>query len=135
MIYLGIDLGTSNTAVSWFNASRGKSLEFKLDQMGIGGVKTKEKTIPSAILVQEKETFLFGKYASQQAMENQPDNVAKSWKLFLGSGMKMKVRGREYDPEYFPKILLEFIRREVEKYFRNPSNQPSLHSLRRPVLQ
>jgi len=120
MIYLGIDLGTSNTAVSWFNASRGKSLEFKLDQMGIGGVKTKEKTIPSAILVQEKETFLFGKYASQQAMENQPDNVAKSWKLFLGSGMKMKVRGREYDPEYFPKILLEFIRREVEKYFQEP---------------
>ncbi len=120
MIYLGIDLGTSNTAVSWFNASRGKSLEFKLDQMGIGGVKTKEKTIPSAILIQEKETFLFGKYASQQAMENQPDNVAKSWKLFLGSGMKMVVRGREYDPEYFPKILLEFIRREVEKYFQEP---------------
>jgi len=120
MIYLGIDLGTSNTAVSWFNASRGKSLEFKLDQMGIGGVKTKEKTIPSAILVQENETFLFGKYASQQAMENQPGNVAKSWKLLLGSEMKMVVRGREYDPEYFPKILLEFIRREVEKYFQEP---------------
>ena len=120
MIYLGVDLGTSNTAVSWFNASKGKSLEFKLDQMGIGGVKTKEKTIPSAILVQEKESFLFGKYASQQAMENQPHNVAKSWKLLLGSGKKMMVRGREYDPEYFPKTLLEFIRREVEKYFQEP---------------
>jgi molecular chaperone DnaK len=89
-MYLGIDLGTSNSAIFGFDA--GKLRLFK----------TAEGTdvLPSAILIDRRGNMLVGKRAYDQAAYS-PENVAQGFKRLMGtsSAVTFWATGRTMTPE------------------------------------
>ncbi|MGA7790695.1 MAG: Hsp70 family protein [Xanthobacteraceae bacterium] len=89
-MYLGIDLGTSNSAIFGFDA--GKLRLFK----------TTEGTdvLPSAIMIDRRGSMLVGKRAYDQAAYS-PENVAQGFKRLMGtsSTVTFGATGRTMTPE------------------------------------
>jgi molecular chaperone DnaK len=89
-MYLGIDLGTSNSAI------------FGLDAGKLRLFKTAEGTdvLPSAIMVDRRGSMLVGKRAYDQAAYS-PENVAQGFKRLMGtaSTVTFGATGRTMTPE------------------------------------
>ena len=89
-MYLGIDLGTSNSAIVGFDA--GKWRLFKTAE----GVDV----LPSAIMIDRRGSMLVGKRAYDQAAYS-PENVAQGFKRLMGTSSTVKFgsTGRSMTPE------------------------------------
>ena len=89
-MYLGIDLGTSNSAIAGN------------DEAGLKLYKTAEGTdvLPSAILIDRRGSMMVGKRAYEQAAYS-PENVAQGFKRLMGtsSSIKFAASGHEMKPE------------------------------------
>ena len=89
-MYLGIDLGTSNSAIAGN------------DEAGLRLYKTAEGTdvLPSAILIDRRGSMMVGKRAYEQAAYS-PENVAQGFKRLMGtsSSIKFAASGHEMKPE------------------------------------
>ena len=89
-MYLGIDLGTSNSAVA---GSAGASLRLFKTSDGAD-------VLPSVIYVDKRGYRLYGKRAYEQTMMS-PDNVAKGFKRLMGTstGFTFRASGQTMTPE------------------------------------
>src|SRR5882757_5379573 len=89
-MYLGIDLGTSNSAIV---GNDGKYTRL---------FKTAEGTdvLPSAIMIDRRGNMLVGKRAYDQAAYS-PENVAQGFKRLMGTSSKVTfaANGRDMTPE------------------------------------
>ena len=85
--YIGIDLGTSNSAIATFDGQ--ETRVWKNNSMDV---------TPSCIYIDKHGRKLYGQRAYQmQAISD--DRVAKQFKRFMGTSTKIKFSGEEWTPE------------------------------------
>ena len=101
-IFVGIDLGTTNTSIAVFD---GKRVEVK---KSIGGAHGQSETTPSAIFIDENGSQFFGSDAYRQ-IAYRPEDVARAWKRLLGTNSEItfKSSGLKKSPEWCSSELLK----------------------------
>ncbi|MBR0061748.1 MAG: Hsp70 family protein, partial [Selenomonadaceae bacterium] len=87
--FVGIDLGTTNSAISTFDGENVRVWKSKKDQSDV---------TPSAIYVDKRGKRFYGKKAYENSFR-QPENCAKLFKRFMGTSTKFKLGGEELTPE------------------------------------
>jgi len=101
---IGIDLGTTMSAVSFLEAGKPKII-----QNSEGSNIT-----PSVVSIKDGE-IIVGEIARRQAIVN-PKNTIRSIKRLMGSDEKINVDGREYTPEQISAFILQKLKRDAEAY-------------------
>ena len=87
--FVGIDLGTTNSAISTFDGENVRVWKSKKDQNDV---------TPSAIYVDKRGKRFYGKKAYENSFR-QPENCAMLFKRFMGTSTKFKLGDEELTPE------------------------------------
>ena len=77
--FIGIDLGTSNSVVTYFKNSKFEQVKFK-----------SKKIIPSALFYRTKDDIIFGEQALKRGVSN-PEFLIKEFKRDLGTNKKYQI--------------------------------------------
>lgn len=102
---IGIDLGTTNSAVS---VMEGGQATIITNAEG-------DRTTPSVVAFTKDGERLVGLTAKRQAIMN-PDRTISSIKREMGTDYKVKVDGKEYSPEEISAMILQKLKADAEKY-------------------
>lgn len=100
---IGIDLGTTNSCVSVFEAG-----EAKVIANPEGG-----RTTPSVVAFKNGETIV-GETAKRQMVTNK--DTVMSVKRLMGTNEKVKVNNKEYTPEEISAMILADLKKTAEEY-------------------
>ena len=101
---IGIDLGTTNSAVA---VLEGKESKIITNPEG-------NRTTPSVVSFKNGETQV-GEVAKRQAITN--PNTISSIKRHMGEeGYKVNVEGKDYTPQEISAMILQYIKDYAEKY-------------------
>jgi molecular chaperone DnaK len=100
---IGIDLGTTYSAVSVVEAGQPKIL---INSEG-------SRTTPSVVGLSNGE-IIVGALAKRQAVVN-PDNTIYSIKRKMGSGDKVKIGGKDHSPEQISAYILQKLKKDAEE--------------------
>ena len=100
---IGIDLGTTNSAVS---VMEGKEAKVITNPEG-------NRTTPSVVSFKNGERIV-GDAAKRQVVTN-PNSVS-SIKRLIGSGKKVTLEGKEYTPEEISAMILSYMKSYAEDY-------------------
>ncbi|AVK63142.1 molecular chaperone DnaK [Lactobacillus sp. CBA3606] len=101
---IGIDLGTTNSAVAVLEGS-----EPKIITTPEGG-----RTVPSVVAFKDGETQV-GEVAKRQAITN-PNTVASIKRHMGEAGYKVNVEGKDYTPQQISAMILQYIKGFAEDY-------------------
>ena len=108
---IGIDLGTTNSAVA---VLEGKESKIITNPEG-------NRTTPSVVSFKNGETQV-GEVAKRQAITN--PNTISSIKRHMGEeGYKVNVEGKEYTPQEISAMILQYIKDYAEKYLGEEDTQ------------
>lgn len=102
---IGIDLGTTNSECAVIEG--GKPVVIKSAEG--------ESYFPSVVAFTEDGELLVGEAAKRQAVTN-PEGTIQRIKRKMGSGEKIKVRGKEYTPEQISAFILQKIKKDAEEF-------------------
>lgn len=102
---IGIDLGTTNSEVAFTEAGKQKIIKSAEGQ----------SYFPSVVAFTKDGERLVGEPAKRQAVTN-PEGTVQRIKRKMGSGEKVKARGKEYSPEQISAFILQKIKRDAEEY-------------------
>ena len=83
--YIGIDLGTSNSVVSFFNNGQFEQVEFR-----------RKKIVPSAIYFESEDKVVFGEKALKKGISD-PAHLLTAFKRDLGSDKKYVLKFDDND--------------------------------------
>ena len=101
---IGIDLGTTNSLVSYFNGEETVIIPNRL-----GGVLT-----PSVVSV-EGDNIYTGEVAKERMLLH-PDESAAVFKRSMGSDMRYKLGGKEYRSEELSSFILRSLKEDAEEF-------------------
>ncbi|KRN30423.1 molecular chaperone DnaK [Liquorilactobacillus mali] len=101
---IGIDLGTTNSAVA---VLEGKEAKIITNPEG-------NRTTPSVVSFKNGETQV-GEVAKRQAITN-PDTIASIKRHMGEAGYKVKVQDKEYTPQEISAMILQYIKDYAESY-------------------
>ena len=111
-IIIGIDLGTTNSAVACLD---GKKVDIIPNAEG-------QTTTPSAVAFKTKSDGsierIVGDLAKRNAVTN-PDTIL-SIKRKMGTDEKVSAAGKDYTPQEISAMILEKLKRDAEDYLRQP---------------
>ena len=102
---VGIDLGTTNSEVAIVEA--GKTTIIKSAEG--------QSYFPSAVAFTKDGEMLVGEAAKRQAVTN-PEGTVQRIKRKMGTGEKIKLRGKEYTPEQISAFILQKIKKDAEDF-------------------
>ena len=102
---LGIDLGTTNSAMAIMEAGDPEIIE---NSEG-------DRTTPSVVAFSEDGERLVGKTAKNQAVQN-PDRTVQSIKRHMGEEYEVTVDNEDYTPEQISAMTLQKLKRDAEDY-------------------
>ena len=102
---IGIDLGTTNSAVS---VMEGGQATIITNAEG-------NRTTPSVVAFTKDGERLIGETAKRQAIMN-PDRTITSIKREMGTDYKVKIDGKEYSPEEISAMILQKLKADAESY-------------------
>lgn len=102
---IGIDLGTTNSEVAIMEA--GKPTVIKSSEG--------QPYFPSVVAFTKDGEMLVGETAKRQAVTN-PEGTVHRIKRKMGSGEKIKIRGKTYSPEQISAFILQKIKKDAEEY-------------------
>ena len=108
--YLGIDLGTTNSVISWGSLNRRrKELDTQVIDVPMmiegGGMGNKE-LLPSFVYFKEGELPIVGEYAKTM-IGRQTRRVVRSIKSYMGTRESFHFDGEPYDPAHISCIILK----------------------------
>ncbi len=106
---IGIDLGTSNSAVAVMEGGKPTMINSE-EGTSIGG-----KSFPSYVAFTQDGQLLVGEPARRQAVTN-PNGTIKNIKRKMGTNEKVTVYGKEYTPQQISAFILQKIKRDAETY-------------------
>lgn len=129
MQYIGIDIGTSNTVVSWYNTVTKSSQVLELIQTDFSHSQVKNKTIPSTIYITEENDPWFGSITQHLTEINKADRIIKSWKIALGTDQVFQINDMTYKPYHFAKMLLTYIKNQLDEFFGPTEEKTAVFSL------
>ena len=101
---IGIDLGTTNSAVAVLEGN-----EPKIITTPEGG-----RTVPSVVAFKDGETQV-GEVAKRQAITN-PNTVASIKRHMGEAGYKVSIEGKDYTPQQISAMILQYIKGFTEDY-------------------
>ncbi|MCS8603036.1 molecular chaperone DnaK [Lactiplantibacillus pentosus] len=101
---IGIDLGTTNSAVAVLEGT-----EPKIITTPEGG-----RTVPSVVAFKDGETQV-GEVAKRQAITN-PNTVASIKRHMGEAGYKVSIEGKDYTPQQISAMILQYIKGFAEDY-------------------
>jgi molecular chaperone DnaK len=107
---IGIDLGTTFSAVAILEAGKGKIIP---NAEG-------DNTTPSVVTIKGGER-LVGKVARNQAIVN-PEHTVRSIKRIIGSDEKISIDGKDYTPQEVSAMVLQKLKADAEAYLGQPIN-------------
>lgn len=116
--HLGIDLGTTNSLVSWSTENhKGEIVTevLNIDMPDITGI-VKSQLLPSYVFFDEKSRPIIGRKAKSM-LSRQPDRVIKNAKSFMGSDKTFNIGDKEISPIEVSAMILKYIGKAVEKQF------------------
>ncbi len=116
MSIIGIDLGTSNSAVAVLRGGRPVMIP-SAEGVSLGG-----KAFPSYVAVTADGQILVGEPARRQAVAN-PEGTATAFKRRMGRREMIRLRDREFSPEQLSAFLLQKIKRDAEAFLGEPVTQ------------
>ena len=102
---IGIDLGTTNSEVAVMEA--GKPVIIKSAEG--------QPYFPSIVAFTKDGEMLVGEPAKRQAVTN-PEGTIHRIKRKMGTGEKVKIRGKEYTPEQISAFILQKIKKDAEEF-------------------
>ena len=109
-IFVGIDLGTTNTLACYLKRGRPDLIRFP----GSG------KMIPSVLYVDESGDISVGQMAKKSGVMN-PLNVIRSSKTYMGDPTKVwQIDGREFTPTDVAAEILKEVKAQILKKFKCP---------------
>ncbi len=106
---IGIDLGTSNSAAAFMEASKPKIIP------SAEGATAYGKSFPSVVSFDNKEQMLVGEPARRQAVSN-PSGTVIGAKRKMGTAHKYSIFGKEYTPQQVSAFILQKIKRDAEEF-------------------
>jgi molecular chaperone DnaK len=106
---LGIDLGTSNSAVAVVMAGRPVVIP------AAEGVSVTGKAFPSFVAFTKDGQLLVGEPARRQAVSN-PEGTILEVKRKMGTNEKIKVFGKEYTPQQISAFILQKMKKDAETF-------------------
>ena len=101
---IGIDLGTTNSAVSVVEGGEAKII-----------VTAEGDRITPSVVSSKNGEELVGITAKRQAVTN-PENTISSIKRLMGTNKKVKMDGKEYTPEEISAKILMKLKKDAEDY-------------------
>jgi molecular chaperone DnaK len=101
---IGIDLGTTFSAVSFLEAGKPKIIQ---NSEG-------SNTTPSVVSIKNGE-IIVGEVARRQAIAN-PKNTVRSIKRLMGGSEKVNVDGKDYSPEQISAFILQKLKKDAESF-------------------
>lgn len=107
--YVGIDLGTTNSAISTFDGENVRVWKSKKDQNDV---------TPSAIYVDKRGKRFYGKDAYLKSAQ-QPERCATLFKRFMGTNTKIKLADEELTPEECSAEILRELYKNLPEEIRN----------------
>lgn len=117
--FLGIDLGTTNSLMSWGSLDqRTNQVDTKLVQINQkleGGGLGKTELIPSYVYFKDNSPTV-GEYAKSM-IGKQTHKVIRSVKSFMGTNEVFLIDEQEYKPEYVSSLILKQIKDSASKFF------------------
>lgn len=102
---IGIDLGTTNSEVAFVEAGKPTIIKSAEGQT----------YFPSVVAFTKDGEMLVGEAAKRQAVTN-PEGTVLRIKRKMGTGEKIKIRGKEYTPEQISAFILQKIRKDAEDF-------------------
>ncbi len=106
---LGIDLGTSNSAVAVVMGGRPVVIP------SAEGVSVTGKAFPSVVAFTKDGQLLVGEPARRQAISN-PEGTVFEVKRKMGTNEKIRVFGKEYTPQQISAFILQKMKADAEAY-------------------
>jgi molecular chaperone DnaK len=102
---IGIDLGTTNSEVAVIEAGKPTIIKSAEGQ----------PYFPSIVAFTKDNEMLVGESAKRQAVTN-PEGTIHRIKRKMGSGDKVKIRGKNYTPEQISAFILQKIKKDAEDF-------------------
>ena len=109
---IGIDLGTTNSAVAYMAADGPRLIPNALGQV----------LTPSVIGVDPDGALLVGA-AAKELRVTRPERCASMFKRYMGSDWTVTLDGREWTPEKLSSQVLQSLRRDAEAFFGSPVDE------------
>ncbi len=106
---IGIDLGTTNSAVAFLGSSGPEIIT-----NAVGGRLT-----PSIVGVDESGTVVVGS-AAKELQVLHPDRCANLFKRYMGTDHTLTVAGRTYTPEELSGLILRALKDDATAFFKRP---------------
>ncbi|WP_164985323.1 Hsp70 family protein [Ammoniphilus sp. CFH 90114] len=121
MRYVGIDLGTTNSTISVAHLDQdGKHITpvtLDITQLDESGSNISlEKTLPSALFVDEQDQPYIGRYARKMA-HFYPQNVIREAKRYMGEEVSWPINEKKYRPETVSSYILKAMKMQAEQYY------------------
>lgn len=116
--HLGIDLGTTNSLVSWSTENHKREIVtevLNIDMSDVTGT-VKSQLLPSYVFFDEKNRPIIGRKAKSM-ISRQPDRVIKNAKSFMGSDKTFNMGEKDVSPVEVSAMILKYIGKAVEKQF------------------
>ena len=123
-IYFGIDLGTTNSSISWGMDTGKNFIEpniVPIEQMDSNGGISNHDLLPSCVYFRENDENIIGLYAKSQ-ISTQPNSVAFSIKSLMGSKDQIKFEGNMYLPSDISGLILKTLKKQAESYMQSEIN-------------
>ncbi len=106
---IGIDLGTSNSAAAVLIGGKPTIIP-SAEGLTLGG-----KAFPSVVAFTKDGQRLIGEPARRQAISN-PDRTITAIKRKMGTSYKVKIDGKEYNPQEISAMILRKIKEDASAY-------------------
>lgn len=104
---IGIDLGTTNSLVAYFDGERSRIIPNRLGK----------PLTPSIVSLDEHNNIMVGETAREYGIIH-PDSVAKVFKRTMGTEQKYRLSSREFTAEDLSSFVLRALKEDAEAYLK-----------------
>ena len=109
---IGIDLGTTNSCMAFYENGKAKIIENKENQ----------KTTPSIVAFDKDGKKLVGELAKRQQSMN-PKRTISSIKREMGQNYHVEIDGKQLSPQLISSMILQKLKNDAEAYLQEEINQ------------
>lgn len=102
---IGIDLGTTNSLVAYFDGERSRIIPNRLGKA----------LTPSIVSVDENDNILVGETAKEYGLLH-PNQVAQVFKRTMGTEQKYQLADKSYNAEELSAFVLKYLKEDAEAY-------------------
>lgn len=114
MTSIGIDLGTSNSLVSYWDTEKRKAILIKN--------KHDKSLTPSVVNIGDKQTIIVGEDA-RELLSSDPENTIQYFKRFMGTNKTWKINNQEYTAIDFSSLILSQLKEDAENFLDEKISQ------------